>query len=90
MAQLYLSFPKFPGAPLRALRGFKRVHLKSGESQKVRFELKEHDLSMVSEAGEPVIAEGEYSVSLGGGQPNTQAPSIAGTFQVKGTKRLPE
>jgi beta-glucosidase len=62
----------------------------SGESQKVRFELKEHDLSMVSEAGEPVIAGGEYSVSLGGGQPNTQAPSIAGTFQVKGTKRLPE
>ena len=90
VAQLYLSFPSVPGAPLRALRGFKRVHLNPGESQKVRFELKDRDLSMVSEAGEPIIAEGTYSVSGGGGQPNTGAPAVAGTFQVKGTKTLPE
>jgi beta-glucosidase len=90
VAQLYLSFPNVPGAPLRALRSFKRVHLKPGESQKVRFDLKDRDLSMVSEAGEPVIAEGKYSVSIGGGQPNTGAPAVAGTFQVKGTKTLPE
>ena len=90
VAQLYLSFPKVAGAPLRALRGFKRVHLKPGESQTVSFELKDRDLSMVSEAGEPIIAKGEYSVSVGGGQPNTEAPTVAGTFQVKGTKTLPE
>jgi beta-glucosidase len=90
VAQLYLSFPNVAGAPLRALRGFKRVHLKPGESQKVRFELKERALSMVSEAGEPIIAEGKYSVSVGGGQPNTGAPTVTGTFQVKGTKMLPE
>jgi beta-glucosidase len=90
VVQLYISFPKVPGAPLRALRGFKRVHLKQGESQKVRLELKDRDLSMVSEAGEPVIAEGRYSVSIGGGQPNTGAPAVAGTFEVKGTKTLPE
>ena len=88
--QLYLSFPQNPGAPLRALRGFKRVHLKPQESQKVVFELKERDLSMVSEAGEVMIAEGQYSLSIGGGQPNTTAPSIAGRFQVKGTKTLPD
>ena len=40
----------------------------------VRFELKDRDLSMVTEAGEPIIAEGKYSVSIGGGQPNTGAP----------------
>jgi beta-glucosidase len=90
VAQLYLSFPKVPGAPIRALRAFKRVHLKPGESQKVLFELKDRDLSMVSEAGEPIIADGQYSVSIGGGQPDTGAPSIAGTFRVKGTKTLPE
>ena len=28
---------------------------------------------MVSEAGEPMIAEGQYSVSVGGGQPDTGA-----------------
>ena len=90
VAQLYLSFPNVPGAPLRALRGFKRVHLKPGEAQKVLFELKERDLSMVSEAGEPIIAEGPYSVSVGGGQPNTGAPTVAGTFQVKNSKVLRE
>jgi beta-glucosidase len=90
VAQVYLSFPNVAGAPLRALRAFKRIHLKAGEAQKLRFELNERDLSMVSEAGEPIIAEGQYSVSVGGGQPDTGAPAIAGKFQVTGTKRLPE
>ena len=90
VAQVYLSFPNVPGAPLRALRGFQRVHLKPGESQKVRFELKDRDLSMVTEAGEPIIAEGKYSVWIGGGQPNTGAPTVVETFNVKGTKTLPE
>jgi beta-glucosidase len=90
VAQLYLSFPNVSGAPLRALRGFKRVHLKPGETQKVRFELQERDLSMITAAGEPIVAEGVYSVSIGGGQPNTDAPTVAGTFQITGTKTLPE
>jgi beta-glucosidase len=90
VAQLYLSFPNVPGAPLRALRNFKRVYLKPGESQKVSFELKDRDLSMVSEAGEPIIAEGAYTVSIGGGPPNTGAPTVTGKFQVVGTKMLPE
>jgi beta-glucosidase len=90
VAQLYLSFPQVAGAPLRALRGFKRVHLKAGESQTVKFELRDRDLSMVTEAGAPVIAQGKYSVSIGGGQPDTQATSVSGTFQVKETKKLPE
>ncbi|MGB7496937.1 MAG: glycoside hydrolase family 3 C-terminal domain-containing protein [Candidatus Acidiferrum sp.] len=90
VVQLYLSFPSVPGAPLRALRGFKRVHLKTGESQKVRFELKDSDLSMVSDAGEPIIAAGRYLVSIGGGQPNTGAPVVVGTFKVRETKTLPE
>jgi beta-glucosidase len=90
VAQLYLSFPNVPGAPQRALRGFKRVRLAPGESRKVRFELKERDLSMVSEAGEPIIPDGAYTVSIGGGQPDTGAPAVTGTFRVMGTKTLPE
>jgi beta-glucosidase len=45
---------------------------------------------MITEAGEPIIAEGRYSVSIGGGQPNTGAPAVTGTFRVMGTKTLPE
>ena len=89
-SQLYLSFPNAMGAPLRALRGFKRVHLKPGESQKVRFELKNRDLSMVTPEGTPIIAAGTYSISIGGGQPNTASASVAGTLHVSGSKTLPE
>jgi beta-glucosidase len=90
VAQLYLHFPNVPGAPLKALRGFQRVHLGAGASQKLRFELKPRDMSMVTEAGEPVVAEGAYSVSVGGGQPGTSAPVVTGSFNVKGSMTLPE
>jgi len=90
VAQLYLKFPDVSGAPIRALRAFQRVHLEPGQSQAVRFDLKPRDLSMVSEAGEPIIPEGRFSVSVGGGQPDTDAPSVTGTFEVKGSIVLPE
>jgi beta-glucosidase len=90
VAQLYLSFPDLAGAPIRALRGFQRLHLDPGQSKRVRFDLKPRDLSMVTEAGEPIIAEGKYAVSIGGGQPNTGAPAVEGTFKVVGSVVLPE
>ncbi len=90
VAQLYLEFPVVPGAPLRALRGFERVHLEPGASQTLRFELQPRDMSMVTEAGEPIVAEGAYTVSVGGGQPGTGAPAVAGSFTVEGTLTLPE
>jgi beta-glucosidase len=90
VTQLYLEFPEVPGAPLRALRGFQRIHLEGGASQKVRFELSPRDLSMVTEAGEPIVAEGEYAVSVGGGQPHTGVQVLTRTFNVKGKLTLPE
>lgn len=90
VVQLYLTFPDVKGAPLRALRGFQRVHLEPGKSQGVHIDLKPRDLSMVSEAGQPMIADGQYKISIGGGQPGTGAPAAAGTFQIKGTMNLSE
>jgi len=90
VAQLYLSFPDVVGAPIRALRGFQRLHLNPGQSERVHFDLKPRDLSMVTEAGEPIIPEGKYSVSIGGGQPNTGAATVEGTFQGEGSFVLPE
>jgi beta-glucosidase len=90
VAQLYLSFPSVPGAPLRALRAFKRIHLEAGASQKIQFELKARDMSMVTEAGDPIVAEGAYTVSVGGGQPNTSAQTLSDTFNVTGSLTLPE
>ena len=92
MVQLYLKFPDVPGggARIRALRGFERIHLEPGAHQKVQFHLAPRDLSMVTETGDIVVAEGQYTVSIGGGQPGTTAPTVVGTFRVKGSKILPE
>lgn len=90
VVQLYLTFPNVAGAPLRALRGFTRVHLKPGESQKIRFDLNDRDLSMVTEAGEPIIAEGNYVVWVGGGQPGFGAPGERAGFSIVGQRMLQE
>jgi beta-glucosidase len=90
VAQLYLSFPAVPGAPLRALRGFQRVHLAPGASQKVEFHLERRDLSMVTQDGDIIVAQGAYTVSVGGGQPETRAASVSGKLEIKGQITLPE
>ena len=90
VVQLYLKFPAAPGAPRRALRGFQRIHLQPGASQKVDFHLNSRDLSMVTDLGDIIVAQGEYTVSLGGGQPGTEAPSVSGNFKIDGEVTLPE
>jgi beta-glucosidase len=90
VVQLYLKFPDIPGAPVRALRGFQRIHLAPNASQKVEFHLAPRDLSMVTEAGDIIVAQGQYTVSVGGGQPETAAASASGHFEVTGQLTLPE
>jgi len=90
VVQLYLKFPDVPGAPIRALRGFQRIHLAAGATQVVRFHLQRRDISMVTETGDRIVPQGIYTVSVGGGQPGTGAPSVSGTFQVSGRIQLPE
>jgi len=90
VVELYLKFPSVNGAPRIALRGFQRIHLYPGATQKVHFELKDRDLGMVTEDGDPIIAGGEYTISIGGGQPDTGAPGVTGHFRVEGQSDLPE
>jgi len=90
VAELYLNFPKFAGTPVRALRGFKRVHLAAGELQHLTFALDPRDLSVVTEAGDRVVAAGSYRVSVGGGQPGTGAPTSEIAFSIRGEQKLPE
>jgi beta-glucosidase len=90
VVQVYLKFPDVKGAPLIALRGFQRIHLEPGASRKIHFELKDRDLGMVTEAGHPIIAAGEYTISIGGGQPDTGAPGVSGHIHIEGQIALPE
>jgi beta-glucosidase len=90
VVQLYLNFPAVKGAPRIALRGFQRIHLDPGASQKVRFHLNPRDLGMVTEKGNPMVAEGDYRISIGGGQPDMGAPGVSGHFHIDGQYALAE
>ncbi len=90
VVELYLSFPKSPIAPIRALRGFTRISLGAGETEHVHFTLDARDLSEVDENGDRIVADGAYRISVGGGQPGTVAPQAKAKFRIKGNQRLPE
>jgi beta-glucosidase len=78
------------GAPLKALRGFKRVHLKAGEQQHVTLSLNPRDLSYVNAAGDRLVGTGDYLITVGGGQPGTQAPHADAHLMITGEQKLPE
>ncbi|HEX7424053.1 MAG TPA: glycoside hydrolase family 3 C-terminal domain-containing protein [Terriglobales bacterium] len=90
VVELYLSFPKSPTAPIRALRGFTRVRLGAGETKHVHFTLDARDLSEVNEKGDRIVAEGAFGISVGGGQPGTVAPGVEARFSIRGEQKLPE
>jgi len=90
VVELYLSFPQMPGAPLRALRGFTRVHLNAGEQHHVKLALQPRDLSYVNEAGDRLVAAGDYVITVGGGQPGTPATHAEARLTIRGQQKLPE
>lgn len=70
VVQLYVSHQdRNIHAPLRALKGFKRIFLKSGESKLVKFTLTPTDISVVDDKGTLKQVKGRKTISVGGGQP---------------------
>ncbi len=73
VVQLYLQYPGIKNkAPLKALKGFRRIALKAGESKTVAFTLTPEDLSLVDENGKSYQPTGKIIVSIGGGQPGVK------------------
>lgn len=58
--------------PVRALKGFTRIYLKSGESRDVRFNLNAQDLSITTDAGTYKEMPGKILISVGGSQPDAE------------------
>jgi beta-glucosidase len=90
VAELYLEFPSIPGAPARALRGFRRMHLAAGEKRSMTFTLHPRDLSMVNEKGEHCVMPGEYTIFVGGAQPGDTAEGVKTKLVITGDEvKLP-
>ena len=70
VVQLYVSNEnKTIKAPLKALKGFKRISLKAGEGKIVQFQLTPENLSTVDGKGVLKQNKGRIMISIGGGQP---------------------
>jgi beta-glucosidase len=74
VAQLYISLPgdKYR-VPIRSLQGFKRLHLKAGETRTVSFTLTPEQFQTRDGDGKPVIPSGKATVSVGGKQPDEKS-----------------
>jgi beta-glucosidase len=89
VVQLYISnkSAKLP-VPLRALSGFRRVHLHAGEKQSLSFEISPRQLSIVTDEGKRIIEPGLFEIAVGGCQPIDLKPETTGfvksTLELKG------
>ena len=70
--------------PIRQLVGFDRVHLAPGESKRAAFTVTPGQLSLILDDGSRVVEPGTFALFVGGGQPGTSAPGVAGGFEVVG------
>ena len=70
VTQLYITHQSVKSkAPKIALKGFKRIFLKTGETTTLRFVLTPAELSLVNEKGLLFQPGGRVMISVGGGQP---------------------
>ena len=89
VAELYLVPPRSLVSPNLALAGFKRLHLKPGETTHVTFTLDPRILSQVDDMGNRAVVPGSYSIAVGASQPGDGGFVQDAIFSVRGTLQLP-
>ena len=82
VVQLYISYPDSKEkAPIKSLKGFKRIFLKAGSSQLVSFTLTPEELSLINETtGVLYQPTGKVVLSIGGGQPGIKSKITSGVL----------
>ncbi len=93
VVQVYLTHPGADGAPLRALAGFRRLHLDPGSSQRVRITVPNRQLSVVGADGTRKILKGNVEIWMGAGQPVIReglpkTAGVSGTVTINGEATL--
>jgi len=95
VVEVYLTHAAVEGAPIRSLAGFRRVHIEAGQTQPVRIEIPNRNLSVVDADGARKIVPGELQVWVGGGQPVgreglPKTAGISGSVTIEGEAVLPK
>jgi beta-glucosidase len=83
VVELYLTPPQQPGAPLRRLIGFQRIHLNANAAQTVTFTVDSATASSVLADGSSQLLPGAYTLFVGGAQPSEAASSVHADFIVR-------
>ena len=77
VAELYLTTEASPiAAPLYALKGFKRLSLAAGASQKLRFTITPDMMKLVDDKGQRVLLPGKIKISVGGSLPGSRSAAL--------------
>jgi len=83
VVQLYVSHSDVvDSAPIRSLKGFRRIHLAPGETQTIRFVLEPDVLALADENGAFVQESGTVEITIGGKQPGFSGYANAATTDV--------
>ncbi len=75
VVQLYVTHETDQQAPLFALKGFKRIKLKAGESKNVKFHLSPRELALTNKNGEWIVSPGNIKLTIGGCSPTVEMKS---------------
>ncbi len=94
VVQLYVTeLEASAPVPIRSLQGFRRVHLKAGETKTVSFTLTPRQLSLIDSEAKRVVEPGAVELSIGGKQPGfkgiADSPTsgvLTGRFNIVGSK----
>ncbi len=70
VVQLYIDSAGLGNQPKFRLKGFKRIHLKPGERERISFPLNAESFSLFNETGERTVIPGKYSVYIDGHLPD--------------------
>ena len=80
VAQLYVEFPAAASEPIRQLRGFHKVKVQPGQTEKTSFQLRRRDLSVWNtEKQEWQIVRGDYKFNVGSSSRDLR---VSGTLTV--------
>jgi beta-glucosidase len=86
VVQLYLThLPGGEEVPLYSLKGFQRIHLAAGASQKVKFTITPDMMKLVNDEGKSVLNDGNIKVSIAGSLPSQRSEDLGAAKPVEAT-----
>lgn len=77
VVQLYLKTPNAGiDQPIQSLKGFQRIKLAPGQTERVSFSMPKKQLYSINAQGKPVLLKGEYRVTVGNASPSKRSETL--------------